>query len=600
MLSHKKKCLQVKKIIAIFLLLTILNQLFTPTIAYALTAGPTAPEATSFEPIDTTDMVNPLTGSFTYNLPLLEVPGPEGSYPLSLSYHAGVQPNEEASWVGLGWTLNPGAIARNVNGYPDDWNGGAGSVNSFWNGGKTTTISIGVGVGGLGLPSCLNFGLSFSQDTYRGFGVGFDISAFLSDGPLSLGVTVGVSPYGGQYASANINYVQSAGIQGLSAVSSLGVSTNFKTTSVGFQTDLTFASASVLGASLSSGNNKPSYSVGGISSESAVNRNAGKISTETSGGSLPNWFGINLSFGVRRYWSATTANFAGYGVINNHYSLAQGSWDTSDDDNYSIPDPTNSPSNVDPLTIPGGTFPNFDDYSVTAQGLGGSIRPYIMSSLLFNQSRVNNIDHSTDVYDETFPYVTNSSIGGKWQFRFINDLSNSFRQAHPWVSDQIFGFDGNPTYGNNSGINPDATYGYDPLSNRLEGTNHIEYFTNLQISNGIAAARGFVTCPDEAGFSRGNCLPEQIGGFMITNSSGVTYHYALPAYSSSETFHSEIINTQIHGFSSTDLDKTTKYAYTWYLTAITGPDYVSRGATVGLIDPSDWGLLGKISIWSMG
>ena len=83
------------------LLISMFNQIFATNLAFALTSGPTAPEATSFEPIDTTDMVNPLTGDLTYNMPLLEVPGPEGSYPLSLSYHAGIQPNEEASWVGL-------------------------------------------------------------------------------------------------------------------------------------------------------------------------------------------------------------------------------------------------------------------------------------------------------------------------------------------------------------------------------------------------------------------------------------------------------------------------------------------------------------------
>ncbi len=98
----------------VFILANLLNVL-APTISWALTSGPTAPEATSFEPVDTTDLVNLATGDFTYNIPLLEVPGPAGGYPLSLSYHAGIQPNEDASWVGLGWTLNPGAISRSVN-----------------------------------------------------------------------------------------------------------------------------------------------------------------------------------------------------------------------------------------------------------------------------------------------------------------------------------------------------------------------------------------------------------------------------------------------------------------------------------------------------
>ena len=53
----------------------------------------------------------------------MEVPGPEGGYPLVLSYHSGVGPNQPATWVGLGWTLNPGAINRTVAGYPDDYRG---------------------------------------------------------------------------------------------------------------------------------------------------------------------------------------------------------------------------------------------------------------------------------------------------------------------------------------------------------------------------------------------------------------------------------------------------------------------------------------------
>jgi len=578
---NKIKKSQTKKAIAIFLLLTLLNQALLPTITYALTAGPTAPEATNFEPIDTTDMVNPLTGGFTYNMPLLEVPGPEGSYPLSLSYHAGIQPNEEASWVGLGWTLNPGAIARNVNGYPDDWNGGSGTTSNDWNGGSTSSYSAGVSVG-LGNTASVNAGLSFSEDTYRGFGVGADVGA----NAFGAGVKIGVAAYGGLYAGASYGY-QSPSYAGLNAGASIGVQTNFKTTSAGFSGGISAGGESLLGASISTGNTKPSFSVGGGSSTSVNNANAGKMSSYSysEGIFIPiGIVSISLGYSYMRYWSATTANFSANGVLYNRPDLTWGEWTDTDDDNYSIGDPINSPTNIDPLTIPGGTFPNFDDYSVTAQGLGGNMRPYLFSSLLYNQSRVNSNDHSHDVYDEKLPISNEPSNYGARQFRFVNDLSNSYRQQHPWISDQALAFDGNPQYGNN-----DAGYGYDVGTNRLEGTNHIEYFTNAQISNGTAALRGFITVPDEAGFIRANCPPTQIGGFMITNSSGVTYHYALPAYSSHELIHSETINSQPNGFSSTDLNKNTPYAYTWYLTAITGPDYISRGATAGLIDNSDWG-----------
>lgn len=66
------------------------------------------------------DMVDLSTGDFVYQIPLGEVPGPYGNYPLSLSYRAGISPQQEASWVGLGWSLNPGVINREVRGVPDD------------------------------------------------------------------------------------------------------------------------------------------------------------------------------------------------------------------------------------------------------------------------------------------------------------------------------------------------------------------------------------------------------------------------------------------------------------------------------------------------
>src|SRR5688572_22456409 len=135
-----------RRAIAATLFVILFTNTVAPTVTYALTSGPTAPEATSFEPIDTTDMVNLQTGDLTYALPLLEVPGPEGGYPLSLSYHAGIQPNEDASWAGLGWTLNPGAITRSVNGSPDDWYLPTTSSHAYWSGGSTKTYDIGVNI----------------------------------------------------------------------------------------------------------------------------------------------------------------------------------------------------------------------------------------------------------------------------------------------------------------------------------------------------------------------------------------------------------------------------------------------------------------------
>jgi hypothetical protein len=98
-------------------------ELIRPNVALALTGGPSQPEVESFEPIGTTEMVDLFSGDFNYNLPLLNVPGPNGGYPINMAYHAGIGMEQEASWVGLGWNLNVGAMKRSMRGLPDDFNG---------------------------------------------------------------------------------------------------------------------------------------------------------------------------------------------------------------------------------------------------------------------------------------------------------------------------------------------------------------------------------------------------------------------------------------------------------------------------------------------
>lgn len=614
-----KRTKSLRKYIAVFMLLILLNQIFLPSVAYALTAGPTAPEATNFEPIDTTDMVNPLTGDFTYNLPLLEVPGPEGSYPLALSYHAAIQPNEEASWVGLGWSLNPGAIARNVNGYPDDWSSQNAISRSYWSGGQRSQLDLGVNVGLPGHVASLNFGLSFAQDTYKGFGVGYSVGASVALGwqgsgkdinhisPLSAGVTIGVSPWGDDYAAVDIGFSHGLGHSGLKGSLSIGVQTNFHSLTGTFGGGIGVkGGGSLLGSSIGTSGNGAHLSVAGGSATSVNNANAGKISTQSTGFSftIPTpAVSLSVSYSEVRYWSDESATVAVNGVIHNRRQLSSISdMDNSEDDNYQLPDYSNASidivQNPDPSTQAGGTFPDFDNYSVTAQGMSGNMRPYVFQAALYKQNKIDNVNtHANDIHADAIP----PNLVSKYQFRFINDFSNYYGQQSPYTSDNYdpgYDFDLSPKYGliDQSG-HSDGYYGYDPASNRLEGSKHIEYFTNGQIANGRAAARGFINCPDQGqgGFNRANCDTSQIGGFMITNESGVTYHYALPAYEGNELMHTELIDRS-HGYSYNDLKKTAKYAYTWYLTAITGPDYVGRGVAMGTttkagtIDPvNDWG-----------
>ena len=157
-----------RKAIAATLLLTFFTETFAPSISYALTSGPTQPEATSFEPVDTTDMVNMQTGDFVYNIPLLDVLGPDGSYPCPcLIMAASRPPGRQLGRVGM----DPQSLRdRRASTASDDWLNQKGSSHTFWSGGNTTTYSAGVNIGIAESPYSVSFGLSVSQDTYKDSG----------------------------------------------------------------------------------------------------------------------------------------------------------------------------------------------------------------------------------------------------------------------------------------------------------------------------------------------------------------------------------------------------------------------------------------------
>jgi hypothetical protein len=116
---HAIKTSKASKVIASYLAIQLLVTTVQPSQLFALTSGPSQPEFNAFTPIGTSDMVNLSTGDFNYNIPIMDV----GGYPLNLAYNSGITMDQEASWVGLGWNLNVGQIARNVRGIPDDFKG---------------------------------------------------------------------------------------------------------------------------------------------------------------------------------------------------------------------------------------------------------------------------------------------------------------------------------------------------------------------------------------------------------------------------------------------------------------------------------------------
>ncbi len=103
-----------------FMTLTLssfLMQLIAPHQLMAQASGPGQTESQGFSGSGASEMVDLFSGDLNYSIPLMEVDG----YPLVLGYNADVRMDQEASWVGLGWSLNPGALSRGVRGLPDDF-----------------------------------------------------------------------------------------------------------------------------------------------------------------------------------------------------------------------------------------------------------------------------------------------------------------------------------------------------------------------------------------------------------------------------------------------------------------------------------------------
>jgi hypothetical protein len=611
-----------RRAIAVLLLIVFVNSIVTPTISYALTAGPSSPEFSSFEPVDTTDLVNLATGELVYNTPVLEVPGPEGGYPLSLSYHAGIKMDQEASWVGLGWTLNPGAITRTVNGFADDNVASRRSVIDYWGGGINVTKSYSLGFNVPQSGIAINYSLARTRDSFKGFSV--KSAAHVSTNPVDRVLSVVAQTYP--------SHVFNAIGQANSTIGQLGGSSS-------------------LGVSISSGGVKGSASVLGVSL-GGTNHSAGRISSNTNELTRGSAFLFGLSFALKdihtRYWSDEGAAIATYGSLypgladqkleSDFYEGGISSIFTSFAfDSYDAFDPT--PNEVDPdqrlidnANDPskqlGGSLPAYDSYQVLGQGIGGVIQPAIFENGdLFNQ----NIYKRNGLHGGPmlgFPTLVHKELRNfsekKVGFRFLNDFSNSL-EASPA-----------PISGSGASLSTELHQiqsppdGWNSTTQKLAGSKHVEWFTNEEIANGSARAAGlvdFYEVPTERKLSFDiyenylqpeSCIPysgmvnygkadgsfkkdtylaedpyadypipefkslkpravdlsKKIGGFLVTNETGVNYHYTLPVYSYNEYTRSKLKNPKKGVSTFREYKNDDPYAYTWLLTAITGPDYI--------------------------
>jgi len=178
----KKRYNRRSRLIAGTLLSVLLFDITAPNIALAVSSGASQAEFNGYTSGSVTELVDPFTGDFSYNIPLMTVPGTDGGYPIVLSYNAGIGMNDEASWVGLGWTLNPGVINRSMRGLPDEFKGDPVIQKNYIRPDNTVELMLSTDLVGL-LPEAAGFDASLLANnlslplsycmyynTYRGLG----------------------------------------------------------------------------------------------------------------------------------------------------------------------------------------------------------------------------------------------------------------------------------------------------------------------------------------------------------------------------------------------------------------------------------------------
>lgn len=571
-----------------FLLAIFIGQSVMPTVGYSLSGDASQPEFAAYEEFNTTDMVNLITGDFNYNIPLLNVPSPEGGFQMPLSYHAGIELDEESSWVGLGWSLNPGVVDRDVSMYPDDYKGETISTEVLDDGGSayvrnfltyTDYYDVEKGKGGTIALGDVHFGWGSKKQ-------------------------VGLSSVGLTYANGSIKYsiddmAQSMGKHMNNAISIWGgpVGTFLTLAYTAIQTGVTINSAkNALSASRGGWTfDDKTTSFLGIGKKTTINWYFDKTTSESQYGSLyidgmGRGHQSSANDPETHVSNGTLKQPSNSNLINIYYASSPStgnSYIPSSDMFMSYENSVYS-SNVTPTGIA------YDNFNVKSSGISGGIAPFRhdIGSL---SNPVAMEDYHTTFNISNYGYQT----GGKVNFKYIGDISNSY--TYPVIGGNV----NNPSFAfspfyvlmqNSILINDAKAYdnndaGYNPYvktesvrnglyNNNLVHGRHIQWYSNVEISGNNAKQAGFM----ETGifFNRSGLPQNGTGGFTITREDGLTYHYTIPVYNRTEHNRFEKGNTHIR------VHNQSPYATMWLLTGITGTDFIDRG-TIGLIDQEDWG-----------
>jgi hypothetical protein len=353
-----------------------------------MTGGPSQPEMKAFTSVGAKDMVDLFTGDFSYNIPLLDV----GGYPVNIAYHSGRTPDEDASWVGLGWNINPGSITREVRGLPDDFDGGADTVRKVEhiNPNKSFGITAGADWELFGLPLNLGGSLGIFHNTYNGWGLETGLNASISTGEKSSGnLSGGLSISNNSQNGITISPSLSANLKakevsdkadggfGLSFSAAYNSRSGLRDVQLGMHTYTTVLD--------DKGNGGPSNltDFAGLTfawstytptmTMPLTNYNetfTAKVGTELDGGH-PSFF-LSAYFGKEYIADPdTTLSLPAYGYLN--FQNQGSNWAALTDFNREKETPYRENPPVPHIAIPAYTY---DVFSVSGEGTGGEFRAY--------------------------------------------------------------------------------------------------------------------------------------------------------------------------------------------------------------------------------
>lgn len=360
--------------------------------AKAFIGGPSQPEMQSFQSVNSNNMVDLFTGDFAYNIPLLDV----GGYPVNIAYHSGRSMDEDASWVGLGWNINPGSITRDMRGLPDDFSGGADTIRKVSS--IKPNVSIGATLGAtvevVGLPLDVGVSAGIFHTSYTGWGLETAINASLNAGAKSQGsFTGGLSltnnSQNGITISPSLGYQYSlhAASDNAGPAFAAGLSTSYNTRTGLKDIHLGLTAMSVKKVA----EKHRGHDLGTVASSEAVGISFA-WPTYTPTISLP-MSNFNYSFTVKLGGEATVAHpnlyisgyygkeyvaagdvsqsLPAYGYLN--FQNRTGNWGVITDFNREKEMPYREKPAIPHIAVPSYTY---DIFSISGEGTGGMFRAY--------------------------------------------------------------------------------------------------------------------------------------------------------------------------------------------------------------------------------